>query len=123
MSQFAFDWFEPISVSSVPPGWRAVYEFEEDPGWQTLPLIGWGVFRVKILGGPTAEVLREESIVLEGVVLEPIERFPICALALPGWWNYLGPDEPDPEPGKPRPKRDLGKRRPSYRFTPAGERR
>lgn len=110
MSDNTVDQFEeqyeytPLSVSAVPSGWRAIYKLEEpEPGrrdWKAIPLIGWGVFRLTIRRGAKGdEWFREWGNVVEGVVIGGFGS-PACALETPNFLFYLGPDDPDPEPGE-----------------------
>ena len=97
MSLYSFDIYEPISVSSVPPGWRALYESPGgDPPWYTVPLSGWGVFRLTVHGNSNDGTI-EIGKVIEGVIIE--SGYPVSAVT-PNLITYLSPDEPDPELGK-----------------------
>ena len=120
MTWYAQDWFEPISISAVPAGWRARYESStNDKGYTTVPLIGWAVFRVSVRGSRSgAEEVLQDGNVIEGVVFHPDGSGLVCALAVDGFLGYLSPDQ-DPDTSDPKTGRKP-LRPPGYRFTPAG---
>src|SRR6266487_3769092 len=41
--------FEPVSLGTAAPGWRAIYIHEPsegEPGWSANPLIAWAIYQV-----------------------------------------------------------------------------
>jgi hypothetical protein len=120
MAWYAYDSFDPISISAVPPGWRAVYGSSTRKGYETVPLIGWAVFRVSVRGNLTgAQEVLQDGNVIEGVVISPGGGPLVCALALDSFLGYLSPDQKDPATIDPEAGRKPV-RPPSYTFTPAG---
>jgi hypothetical protein len=115
------DWeYAPVSVSAVPPGWRALYSMEKpEPGeltWKAIPLIGWGVFHlIAHMSSEGEEWSREEGDVIEGVVIGGFGS-PACALDTPNFLFYLSPDDPDPD----SEQLDRPVRRPGSRVTTVG---
>jgi hypothetical protein len=104
MAWYAYDSFDPISISTVPPGWRAVYAASTRKGYETVLLIGWAVFRVSVRGNLSgAEEVLQDGNVIEGVIISPGGGPLVCALALDGFLGYLPPDQKDPPRSTPRP--------------------
>ena len=106
-SAYLQDVYEPLSISSAPPGWRALYSAPTETGWYTLPLIGWGVYRVSAMKlsdrQPVAGAIEVPNLVAGTVITS--DGFIACAFELETFLQYLNPDESDPEPGEQLPTR------------------
>ena len=95
--------FEPASLGTAAPGWRAIYIHEPsegEPGWSANPLIAWAIYQVTtrpIKGSVARE--RNEGRQILGVVLDE-GTWAMCPEEAVNFWRYLGPDEPDPSPAE-----------------------
>ena len=91
--------FEPVSLSTAAPGWRAIYIHEPsegDLGWSANPLIAWVVYEVTtrpVKGSIATE--RSEGRHILGAVLDG-NAWVMCPEEAANFWRYLGPDDPDP---------------------------
>ena len=121
MAWYAYDSFDPISISAVPAGWRALYSSSTTKkGFEVVPLVGWAVFRVSVRGSLSgAEEVLQSGNVIEGAVVSPGNGPVVCALAVDGFIGYLSPDQEDPDTIAP----EVGRRPlrlPGHAFNPAG---
>jgi hypothetical protein len=113
---YTYDRFEPVGISAIPAaGWRAVYWQADDPGFFTVPLIAWGVFKVTVHRTSTDHLDPEDDVVhrssndeqlaeignvIEGVIGSPRGAgyidYGVCARGEDSFWYYLSPDQEDP---------------------------
>jgi hypothetical protein len=98
---YAANRFEPLSIAAAAPGWRAQYaDPDSDKGYRTLPLIGWAVYRVSVVGRQSGDQELPQGNTIEGVVV-PDGGTPSCALDLSDFMGYVAPDQ-DPDPVEPK---------------------
>ena len=81
MAWYSYDSFDPISISAVPAGWRALYSSSTTKkGFEVVPLVGWAVFRVSVRGSLSgAEEVLQSGNVIEGAVVSPGNGPVVCA--------------------------------------------
>jgi hypothetical protein len=96
------DFYEVCEVLSLCPadGWRAVFIYDSadgSPGWDTDPLLGWGVFTVTAYrSGDDADEGSNRGREIHGVVLDG--SYADRADSVDNFWRYLAPGAPDPAP-------------------------
>jgi hypothetical protein len=88
--------YEPLSLITAEPGWRAVFigrPGDGGPGYAAEPLIGWGIFDVnerppRGVTGPTTHLGRQ----VHGIVAleDEVNAAPAAAA---NFWRYLAPGD------------------------------
>ena len=99
MNRQTYRTYEPVSLSTAAPGWRAAYILDPDegePGWHAEPLIAWAVYKVTTRPFKGSAALEQsEGRQIHGVVFNGWAHAPEEA---DDFWRYLQPGDPDPSP-------------------------